>query len=103
MNRISIPFSHQMKEAVLLGSKTATTRTKQYGYRGDTFKLGDQSFVITDIQHVLLGHIAHNFYLQEGFISPVGFIEYWKKLHPRRGYIYNQMVFLHLFRKGQEI
>ena len=100
MSEISIPFTPQMKEAVLSGSKTATTRTKQYGKRGDTFRLSNESFTLTAVRRVLLGQVAYKFFLQEGFNSPESFIEYWKKLHPGPDYIYHQKVFLHLFEKG---
>ena len=99
MSEISIPFTPQMREAILSGSKTATTRTKQYGYRGDTFQLGKQSFLITSVRRIILGYVIYKFFLQEGFNSPESFIEYWKKLHPGRNYIYHQKVFLHLFKE----
>ena len=100
MSEISIPFTPQMKEAVLSGSKTATTRTKQYGKRGDTFRLSNESFILTAVRRVLLGYVIYRFYGREGFNSPESFIEYWKKLHPGPAYIYHQKVFLHLFEKG---
>ena len=99
MADIYIPFTPQMREAAISGIKTATTRTRRYGYRGDEFYLDRQEFIIIDVLRIPLGEVAQDFYRWEGFDDQVGFIAYWSTLHPRKGYDSDQMVFLHLFRK----
>src|SRR4030066_1790424 len=70
-----VPFNDWSQERLLLGSKTATSRTKKYGNIGDTFQAGDKSFELTEISRKNLWEISQNYYLDEGAKSPEEFIE----------------------------
>jgi len=54
----NVPFNDRSQERLLLGSKTATSRTKQYGNIGDTFQAGDKSFELTEVSRKNLLDIA---------------------------------------------
>lgn len=95
--KIDIPFRDDMKQAVLLGNKTCTSRNKRYGVIGDTFMVGGYVYVLKWISHVRLKTVAENHYRQEGFESPDEFIQVWNQIHPRKGYNPEQAVWLHEF------
>lgn len=97
--KVKIPFLKEFKVPMLSGKKTATSRTKRYGQRGDTFKAFGAMFQIKDVSKMSLGMIANEYYLDEGFISDNEFVQCWRKLHPRKGYVPDQMVWVHIFEK----
>lgn len=82
---------------MLESRKTATSRTKQYGERGDQFEAFGAPFVILQVQKVKLREVAEKWYEAEGMPSPEAFIAVWKKIHPVKGYDPEQEVYLHLF------
>lgn len=92
------PFSPEFKKVMLKGIKTKTSRTKKYGFAGDTFIAFDRQFTLVDVKKEKLKHIAENYFKEEGFESPEGFIEKWKQLHPKKGWDPEQLVFVHDFR-----
>lgn len=102
MSRIDIPFNGKFREVMLNGTKTMTSRNKKYGDPGDTFERFEAVFVIKRIQQKNLGDIAANFFIEEGCESPADFMDIWKKLHPRRGWDPDQMVWTHEFQKEAE-
>ncbi|MCG2737746.1 MAG: hypothetical protein L6282_15285 [Candidatus Methanoperedenaceae archaeon] len=93
-----IPFNEWSQERLLLGSKTATSRTSQYGKIGDTFQAGDKTFELTDVSRKSLEDIAQNHYLDEGAKSPEEFIRVWNSLHPK-GFDPKQVVYFHKFKE----
>ncbi len=101
MAEITIPFHPEMVDAIFAGKKTFTSRTKRYGDVGDTFTLKRNGIIITCCLNFILRYgllfVATNFYEKEGFDSPEQFLEYWNKLHPRRGYAPDQQVWVHIF------
>lgn len=99
MTDITIPFRDDMKQAILEGRKSATTRNKRYGKRGDTFTLDGQKFVLKYIHRMPLGVVARNLWMEEGCPSEEQFIKIWKQIHPRKGFVKHQMVFVHEFVK----
>ena len=98
MREIKIPFQPDIKEFVLLGSKTCTSRNQLYGEIGDYFHIDGHRFVLTAVSSAPLGYVARNKYEQEGFINPAGFIKKWNEIHPIRRYDPNQIVWLHEFK-----
>ena len=58
MAEFSLPFRPDMEAAVLAGTKTCTTRSKQYGEPGDIFKLKGRVFKISEptIRELLSEH-----------------------------------------------
>jgi hypothetical protein len=101
MREIKIPFQPDMKELVLSGDKTCTSRNQLYGETGDFFYINRNRFVLTDVRSAPLGYVARNLYKEEGFMNPAGFIKKWNEIHPIRRYNPNQIIWLHEFKKGE--
>ena len=95
---IKLPFKEDFKERMLSGRKTCTSRNKIYGKAGDTFEAFGATFEITDVERHSLRTVAWRFYYDEGFSSPEEFTVCWKKIHPRKGFIASQLVWVHWFR-----
>jgi hypothetical protein len=87
-----------MAEAAIDGLKTCTSRNKAYGNAGDTFKIKDKTFVLIAVVNWSLRSVAEMLYIAEGFDSPDSFKLKWVKLHPRKGWIDEQKVWVHFFR-----
>lgn len=100
---IKIPFTEDMALAVINSRKSCTTRTKRYGSIGDVFRVEYsyrfETLIITDLKHITLKQVAADYYSHEGFISPEDFIATWRELHPRAGWVPNQLVWTHFFDK----
>jgi len=77
---IHIPFKFEMRELVLKGRKTCTTRTKALGKAGDTFRVGNETFVLTEVKRMPLEKIVQTLYKEEGFSNPEAFQAYLFKL-----------------------
>lgn len=97
MKRIDIPFLPRFEKPMFAGTKTATSRSKRYGYPGDWFEAFGRTFILTEVIKTKLYRIAHEFYAEEGFTSPKGFIDVWEHLHPRLRYNPSTYVYLHRF------
>jgi len=95
---IVIPFMPEFEERMLTGKKTATTRPKKYGTSGDLFSAFNHTFQLTKVTKVYLQDVCSTAYEREGFDSQPEFIEYWKQLHPRKGYVPEQLVWFHEFK-----
>jgi len=95
---ITIPFMAEFEERMLTGKKTATTRNKKYGNGGDLFSAFNHTFQLTKVYKVYLQDVCATAYEKEGFNSQPEFIECWKKLHPRKGYVPDQEVWFHEFK-----
>ena len=95
---ITIPFMAEFGDRMLAGEKTATTRNKKYGNGGDLFSAFGHSFRLTKVSKVYLGDVCTTAYEREGFKSQPEFIEVWKKLHPRKGFVPEQEVWFHEFK-----
>ena len=102
---IKIPFEEDMAKAIKAGRKTCTTRTKRYGNVGDIFRVENGTYgrfevlIITDVKHITLHQVATYYYKAEGFDTPEGFINKWRQLHPRAGWLPNQRVWTYFFKK----
>jgi hypothetical protein len=97
-----LPFKKQFKELMITGSKTMTSRNKQYGNPEDTFIAFDTIFTIVKVSRELLDIVANSYYKQEGFESPEEFKEIWAKIHPIKGWDPEQIVWVHEFKKCAE-
>ena len=98
MTSVHIPFKAKFKEAMLSEKKILTSRTKRYGAKGDTFEAFGATFHICRVIKKSLAEVTE-FYFQEGCSSKEDFVKVWRKIHPRKGYIPKQMVWLHQFYK----
>lgn len=96
--KIHIPFYPRFREPMLNEQKTWTSRTKKYGKPGDTFEIFDAEFVLLVVEEYPLSFVAENWY-REGCNSKQDFIDVWNKIHPRKGYIPNWIVYVHIFKK----
>jgi len=96
---VDIPFQPKWQHKMLVGLKTCTSRTKRYGHTGDTFRHFGKTFIMLSIEKRTLKNIADNLYTQEGCDSQEEFKEVWIELHPRKGWVPNQKVFVHFFEK----
>jgi hypothetical protein len=101
--QVSIPFLSQFRDPMILGYKTATSRTRRYGKVGDTFHIFGHEFTIYKITKMKLSDIAQAYYRQEGFSRPGEFMDIWMKLHPRKAWNPNQEVYLHRFEKVRKL
>ena len=99
MSKVIIPFRDDMKELIISGAKTCTTRNKRYGCIGDTFDVDKRVFVLTWVSHVYLKQVADTKYKEEGFENTEAFIDVWNQIHPRKGYCHSQAVWLHEFKE----
>jgi hypothetical protein len=96
---IVIPFMAEFEERMLAGKKTATTRTKKYGGVGDLFSAFNHTFQLIKVCKVYLQDVCSTSYQQEGFNNQSEFIECWKQLHPKKGYVPEQEVWYHEFKR----
>lgn len=99
---VEIPFSPDMGESSINGTKICTSRNKKYGEPGDWFKIGDHRFLLKRVERHTLWYVAHILFEQEGFGSPRGFIDKWNALHPKRRYQDEDKVWVHYYRKLDE-
>ena len=97
--QITLPFQPEWEEKLLNGEKTCTSRTRKYGEPNDWFEIFGKNFRITAIVKFPLGDVAKFLYNKEGCNSPNEFRVIWSKLHPRKGWVPEQVVFTHFFRR----
>jgi hypothetical protein len=96
--QITIPFQERWRDAILDGSKSSTTRTKRYGRTGDTFEAFGADFELASIEKMTLEDVSETLHEEEGCGSPAEFRALWAKLHPRKGFVPHQSVYVHRFR-----
>lgn len=97
--RVKFPFYEMFREAMLNGSKTKTARTRAFGKPGDWFQQFGATFKILNVSTCNLACVAKFEYKAEGLKTPEQFIEVWKKIHPRKGWVPSQVVKLHEFER----
>ena len=100
MALIQIPFREQFYKQILSGEKTATTRTKKFGEIEDYFLIAGHRFDLKFVSHVPLKYVAAIMYKEEGFKAPEDFMAIWKEIHPRKGFVPDQKVWLHIFKEA---
>jgi hypothetical protein len=96
---ISVPFLPEFKERLLSGLKTATSRTKRLGRPGQCFTAFGMTFRLRAVKKWPLRWVADLMYHEEGFETPDQFKAIWKRIHPKRGYVETDLVWLHVFEK----
>jgi rRNA processing protein Gar1 len=96
--RIHIPFREQFKEVMRTGKKTCTSRNEKYGDVGDIFGAFSKWFVLTEVRQEKLTTVAHFLYREEGFNRSSEFMDCWNQIHPRKGYVSEQVVWVHIFK-----
>ena len=101
--RIYIPFMSCWRDRMLNGIKSMTCRTKVYGKIGDTFNCFGVSFRLIGIEKVSLLDVSVNFYKNEGCNSPDEYKKVWCELHPYKGFVDSQIVYLHRFERESDV
>ncbi len=99
MTVIEIPFNEWSTERLLSGNKTATSRNKKCGRKGDVFHVENMVFEIESIEYLKLVTVTFMYYKEEGATGSQEFIDVWTRLHPKVGYIPSKKVYFHKFRK----
>lgn len=99
MKMVKVPFNPRFEGVMRSGRKTWTSRTRRYGAVGDRFPAFGMTFEIKTQFPMLLGVVAREHFWEEGFESPEEFSAFWKLLHPRKGFVPEQKVVVHGFRR----
>jgi len=102
MTFLNIHFMEEMKKAIIEGHKDCTSRRIPYGKVGDVFLVFHEGgriakCTLTAITKRTLADVTSHFYQREGFPSQADFIRKWCDIHPKRGYIPSDQVWLHEF------
>ena len=93
-----LPFRPEIEEPIRSGQKTMTTRTRRYGRLGDTLDTPFGPVRLTGLLYRPLANVRDNFWRAEGVGSAEEFVETWVRLHPRKGFVPEQLVWLHEFK-----
>lgn len=94
---MKIPFKEMWRDKMLNGQKVCTSRTKVYGIPGQQFEVFGHRFMLTKVESVHLENVCAVLYKQEGCKDAQEFYDIWAKLHPRKGFVHNQIVYVHWF------
>lgn len=101
MKTVYIPFMPRFREPLLNGTKTWTSRNKKCGEVGDAFIAFGRTFEITGISQKNLCEVIQHF-REEGLTSVEEAIRVWGQIHPIKGYVPTQLVWVHEFRLKEE-
>lgn len=99
MTEIEIPFHEQFRGPLLEGVKTATSRTSRYGAPGDEFDAFSARFRLVEVFRATLAEVSSHLWREEGVASSDEFRRIWARLHPRRGYVSTDLVYVHRFER----
>ena len=97
--KIRIPFNNWSRERLKKGIKSATSRNKKYGEVGDTFVVDGVSYELTVVTKVSLQSVLDIAWDIEGAKSKDEFVKVWKSIHPYKGWVPDQKVWFHRFKK----
>ena len=101
MVEIKIPFNEWSRDKLRYAQKTCTSRSKRYGYEGDTFQVDwEDGYAIYQIDHVVrlpLWLVSDYLHKDEGAPSTLDFKVIWEKIHPQKGFRPDEKVFTHFF------
>lgn len=95
MSKIEIPFKEAFKPLIMSGVKYRTSRNKRYGGVGDCFEIGNKKFWLVEVKKYPLKIVRDKFWKSEGVDSPEHFEEIWVKIHPLKGFVEEQEVWVH--------
>lgn len=98
-NRVRIPFRLFFKEALITDKKYTTSRKRQLGEAGDWFYAFDHLFEIVNVCEMPLDKVAEKLWDAEGCDSEKHFINIWKDIYPRRGFVGTDTVWVHEFKR----
>ena len=92
-----LPFRPEFEAAIRSGTKTATSRTRRYGEPGDILDTPFGPVRLLRVFKASLSAVSEGLYREEGFTSPAEFMEAWTRIHPRKGFVPWQEVWVHEF------
>jgi hypothetical protein len=94
----TLPFRPYFVKRIAVGAKTTTARTEKYGDVGDKLKTAAGVVELTEVAKVRLDTVRDHYWRDEGVSSPDEFEQVWRSIHPRKGFVPEQEVWLHRFR-----
>ena len=80
-----------------------TARTRRYGEVGDILRSKGFSIQLLELRRVRLGDVAENHYIDEGCEDREEFVRIWNEIHPARGFVPTDRVWLHVFRYLEDV
>ena len=98
MNR-TIPFLERFNEPLLNGKKTWTSRPRKMAEVGDTFTVLTGTFQVDEVFKMALGDVTTSHWQQEGCLNMADFLTVWNHIHPLKGFVDSQLVWVHVFHK----
>lgn len=81
MGHVSIPFSREMRQAIVQGRKCCTTRCGVVCDIGDTFLVASKTYRVLCIEKRPLKTVRNQLFRMEGCESPPEFETLWRRLH----------------------
>ena len=100
--KVKIPFKESFREPMVNGVKTWTSRTRRLGKAGDTFIAFGCEFEILKVERRILQDVFDYHWREEGCEDPIDFFEVWEKIHPVKGFVPSQRVYVHIFKRVGE-
>ncbi len=94
----AFPFRPYWKDKMLSGQKTCTSRPSRYFFKDNKFMAFGAIFELIKVERLSLEHVATVLYKDEGCDSPDAFIAVWNDIHHIKGYVPEQVVWVHHFR-----
>ena len=95
----TIPFMERFNEPLLSGKKTWTSRPRKMADVEDTFQNVAGTFQVDYVFQMPLGVVAMDCWRQEGCLHMTDFVTVWNHIHPLKGFVDSQLVWVHVFHK----
>ena len=96
VKRIHIPFNEWSARRLEARKKFCTSRNKRYGQPGQTF-VCIREYVIIGCAKMPLWMVAKYLWRMEGAVSEADFKYVWSQIHPKTGFVPDQLVWVHFF------
>lgn len=93
----TLPFRPYFIKRIAGGTKRCTARNEKYGEVGDRLKTAAGTIELIEVARVPLEVVRDHYWTDEGCESPEDFERVWNAIHPRKGYVPDQQVWLHRF------
>jgi hypothetical protein len=95
----TIPFMERFTQSLFYSQKTWTSRTRKMAEVGDTFTVLAGTFQVDYVFQMPLGVVAMDCWRQEGCLNMTDFVTVWNHIHPWKGFVDSQLVWVHVFHK----
>lgn len=94
-----LPFTAEMQRAITEGRKTATSRPRKYGEKGDVVDSPVGPLRLTSVTKMSLWEVAHDHWREEGAESPEDFKRIWCGIHREAGWRDTWSIHFHRFER----